>query len=85
MVKVIKDEKQFQSYMKDTVKLGPAYERLLLSVTGMVVFCHVLGCVWFILISLIDSNESWVSIYALEYDSGFDVTSLNNNRSHFNF
>jgi hypothetical protein len=74
MVKVIRDEKQFQSYMKDTVNLGPAYERLLLSVGGMVIFC--LGCIWFILISLISATDSWISIYNLEHASGFEVNSF---------
>jgi len=73
MLKVIKDRDRFKNYMNDVLKLTPAYERLFISVGGILLFCHIAACIWYMLVGLGDSAEDWLSSNGLEELSKFDV------------
>lgn len=74
MVKVIRDKRHFKTYMNSTLDyLGPTLERLAFAILGMLLFCHISCCVWYMLVSLNDSEISWPELYQLEDLSDFDV------------
>lgn len=73
MLKMIKDRDRFKNYMNDILKLTPAYERLCISVLGVILFCHIAACIWYMLVGLGDSAEDWLSSNKLEEMSKFDV------------
>jgi len=67
MIKVIKDRDKFKAYMNDFLRLTPAYERLFISVLGILLFCHIATCLWYVLVGLNDSNDDWLT------NNGFDL------------
>jgi len=73
MIKVVKDRSRFKHYMNDILKLTPAYERLLLSILGILLFCHIAACIWYMLVGLGDSAEDWLTNNGLDDMTKFDV------------
>jgi len=74
MVKVVRDKRHFKSYMNSALDyLGPTLERLAFAILGMLLFCHISCCLWYMLVSLGDSETSWPALYQLEELSDFEV------------
>ena len=54
--------------------MSAAVERLLLSVAGFFIMCHVIACVWIIQAKLLQSTtEEWISKYVSDTDSHFEL------------
>ena len=46
LVKVAKDRKKIASILASSLQLSHAIERLVLSVFGFMLLCHVIACIW---------------------------------------
>jgi len=57
--------------MNDFLKLGPAVERLFISVVAILIFCHISACLWYMLVSIGDSPSTWLLVTHIEELSPF--------------
>ena len=81
MLKIIKEKNKFLRYFNETFKLSAGFERFLGSLFTMLMICHLIACLFSILVDFIDSPINWINYFGFIDSSNFDVQNL----SFFNF
>lgn len=67
LLKVAKDRKKMAAILASSLQLDYAIERLILSIFGFLMLCHVIACIWILQAHLDDDYHSinWIK------DKGF--------------
>ena len=62
LVKVAKDRKKMAAILASSLQLNYAIERLVLSIFGFLLLCHVIACIWILQVKLDESltSKNWI-------------------------
>ena len=71
LVKVAKDRNKMSSILKNSIHLSHTIERLILSVFGFLLLCHVIACLWILQARISESptETNWIQDFGFQYAS----------------
>lgn len=75
LVKVAKDRKKMAILLSSSMQLTYAIERLILSILGFLLLCHVIACIWILQARLNDSLQatSWITEKGFNYAEDWEL------------
>ena len=66
MMKMVKERSKFMAYINKAIGLKPGTERLILFVMFVMLFTHIMACLWYYLAKLDNlAPDTWVVRYGL--------------------
>ena len=86
MFRLVKEKNTIMKYLNEWFKLRSGIERFIFSILSILLFCHVMACLWFLIADLNDSNDTWLTqaIANNKLDpvaTNFDVKKFHSNKS----
>jgi hypothetical protein len=62
---MVKESNKLVRYLNEALKLKVGYERLFIFMVVMLLFCHIMGCFWYLTAKFSDFwPDTWVSRYS---------------------
>lgn len=58
IMKIIKEKNKFLRYFNETFKLNSGIERFIISILAILLFCHLVACIWNLIADFSDSPET---------------------------
>lgn len=52
LLKVVKNKNKLSLYLNELLRLGASFENLFISVLGIILFCHIAACTWYMISDL---------------------------------
>jgi hypothetical protein len=47
LLKILKEKNKLLRYITDFINVGPGFERLVVSIVSIFIFCHIACCFWY--------------------------------------
>lgn len=63
LIRLFKIIKETTRFGRQFLELGPGFNRLLYSLLGMIFFCHIASCFWYMLADFNEDYDSWIFYY----------------------
>lgn len=60
IMKIIKEKNKFLRYFNETFKLNSGIERFIISILAILLFCHLVACIWNLIAEFSDNPETWL-------------------------
>ena len=75
LVKVAKDREKMAAILASSLQLNYAIERLVISVFGFLLLCHVIACIWILQARLEESpyTTNWIKEKGFDYAGSWEL------------
>jgi hypothetical protein len=83
---VVKNKNKLSLYLNELLRLGASFENLFISILGIILFCHIAACTWYMLSELNASGGDatfWTARLGFQDTDPLQVSPLAEQDSYF--